>query len=663
MKLSNDPKKFFESVPTNLYENLEFRKELHVLLNSDVGFQQVFKAMMLEYPPIFFNCIAWTFNPRKIIGERNQPFILRPKQIKAVEAIDSWYKAGKEGVIDKSRDEGATELITKFLALQWLISPEFQALMGSRKEELVDSRTQWVNNRVLGDPSCLFHKVLYALNYCPSWLRPKQHEYDKTYLMLQNLKTGAVIKGESTNENFGAGARHSIAFVDEVGRVDYRLAQGIIETLGPVSDCVLYCSTHFYGVAHPYNGLLTGKFGDKKLLVLGWEDNPEKNEGLYRSPSPGELQIKDINSYRLLCPEIFDNIEEMETITIDDFSDDLSKYDLSFIADGGDSNEGGWRSFWYDEYCRNHSPRDVAQNVDRRPIGAGDIFFSPGTLRRMEIEHCFPAKFHGDFELDIDNKGKVTGALFIPASSGRFEWWGDLHNGRPSQKRNYVFTADISRGTGASNSTLGIYDTTSHEKLGSYVNPFLSPEKFADLVTGIWHWAGGGSRPYIIWEAQGPGDLFGPRLVWQGIGPLYEDRDKTKFTKPRKRRWGWQSSDNRKRNALLALDSALTAGVSGVKTQQHLIIHDVQAIREYETYIELPGGGIGPAHSISDSSGARQSHGDRVINDMLFIEAVEYQPPIEVTNKRSFPVNSAGARLKQRQRQTQLNKLNKRFLF
>jgi len=368
----DDPRDFFRAVPTEPLANLEFRKTLHRLLLSDKGFQRAYKEMLLEYPPLFYNTIAWTFNPQKPAGHRNQPFILRPAQIKAVEGFDYCYKNGKEVVLDKTRKEGASELITKFLAMQWLLSPEFQALMGSRKENLVDDKTQWSGGKISGNPSCLFHKVLYTLYFCPEWLKPKPNSFSKTNLLLQNLDNGAVIAGESTNDNFGAGSRHSIVFID-------------------VSDCVIYCSTHFYGVAHPYNQLLTGQFGQKEILTLAWEDNPEENVGLYRSPEPGVVAVRDIAYYRAKCPEVFNDIEADEPIKVEPIQDKLEKAGIAFVADGGDSNEGGWRSVWYDKIAAARSPRDIAQNIDRRPIGAGETFFSLATLRRMEMEHCRPA--------------------------------------------------------------------------------------------------------------------------------------------------------------------------------------------------------------------------------------------------------------------------------
>lgn len=660
----DSPEEFFSIIPTNILENLEFRKELHALLDKDSGFQRVFRQMLLDYPPLFYNSIAWTFNPKMPPGERNRPFILRPKQLPAVLKFNEWYKTGVEGVVDKSREEGATELITKFLAMQWLLSEEFTALMGSRREDLVDSRTQILNDRVIGDTSCLFHKVLYAIHYCPAWLKPKEGEFNKTYLMLQNYSNGAVIKGESTTENFGAGARHSIVFVDEIGRLEsYRLAEGIIETLGPVSNCVIYCSTHFYGVAHPYNKLLTGKFGHKDIIVLDWESNPEKNVGMYISPEPGKVQIRDIEYYRQRCPKVFNSIEAMEVFNPSQYASDLDLAGISFVDDGGDSNEGGWRSLWYDAYARDHSARDVAQNVDRRPIGAGDIFFSPATLRRIEVEHCREPEYIGDLSLGKDDQGRITSATFVNLENGNLAWWGALPDGRPDQTRNYILAGDISRGTGATNSVIGIYDTADHVKIGCYVTPHMSPEDFADITAGLWHWVGGISPAYVIWEAQGPGELFGKRLVFNRVYPLYEDRDTTKFHSPRKKRYGWQSSASRKYDAMIALDAALAAGVAGNTHQKRLLIYDVQAIREYETYINLPNGGVGPAHSITDSSGARRSHGDRVITDMLYIVAADFQLPLENEQHKKYPLNSFGRRLENRIFQAQNSESNRRFIY
>jgi len=661
---ADSPISFFEMIPTNLVENIAFRVNLHQKLEADKGFQKVFIEMVLDYPPLFYNSIAWTFNPRKPRGQKNLPFILRPAQIDAVEAIDKAFKEHYNAVLDKTRDEGATELITKYFAMHFLFNEQTQFLVGSRKAEFVDKGVELIGDKIVGAHKTLFHKLLYGVHTAPNWAKPEN--YLKTFMLLQNLDNGSVISGESTNENFGAGDRQSAVLVDELGRIEHRVARALTENLSDVTDSTFYCSTHFYGAAHPYNQLITQKIGDIKVIVLPWERNPEKNEGLYLSPNPGIIQIKDIDYYRDICPSVFNEVIEMQDFNVEVHEEELQQHDITFVADGGDRNEKGWRSVWYDHEETERSARNMAANIDRRAVGSGDTFFSLPALARMEEEHCRRPDHVGDIKLDstiTDNdKLIINSAAFIDNKRGKLQWWGKLVDGRPRQDHNYIIACDISRGTGASNSVAGIYDVNTSEKVGIWVDALTSPQDFADLTVGMCKWVGGSYwTPYLIWEGNGPGDLFEQRVVHHGYSFVYIRRTEGKIRKKKMGQRGWWSSREGKRRLLQDLDGAIDSAIKKDKTRKKLIIHDADSIREYENYIEYTAGGCGPARLIEESDNARALHGDRVIPDGLFVLASTIQPEAVAKKEKKRPKHCVGTRLEKRRQAAREKSLNKRF--
>jgi hypothetical protein len=125
-------------------------------------------------------------------------------------------------------------------------------------------------------------------------------------MKLENLDNGAILSGEATNPNFGAGDRRTAILLDEFGRVESSLAQSIRETVSDVSDSVIYNSTHAYGRGHAFAKLrYSGKI---KVVVLPWWQNPTKTNGLYRSPECGQVELLD-DYYLKNYPKVFDNYE------------------------------------------------------------------------------------------------------------------------------------------------------------------------------------------------------------------------------------------------------------------------------------------------------------------------------------------------------------------
>lgn len=612
---------FWKEIPREIGPNIKKRLQLQKELAKSESARDDFLQLCYEYPPIFFDLLLFTYNPRNRPGKRDVPFILRPAQVDAVVELNDGIINGIDKLIDKSRDEGATEIVIKLYLLHWLLIPQSSLLVGSRKEELVDRGTSvnYTTDRVYGDHKCLFHKFLYGLVKLPTWFRPP---INKTHMEIQNLANGSNFSGEATNPNFGAGDRRTSVYLDEFGRLDPKLANDIRNSINDVTDCVIYGSTHFYGRGHPFAKLRFSRTID--VITLPWWKNPVKNEGLYKSPKAGLIEIHDIDYWKKLYPKaFFKDVKRYEYNKLEQsMLINYPEINIKLNADG----LGNWRSPWYDREDFRRDPRDVAQNIDMNPVGAGDTFFDPIILQQIQSK-IKPPDFIGDVDFKQDSKGKIYGVKFIHQGGRKeFKWWGDLPYGKPNQNHNYIVGCDISLGVGTSNSVASIHDVNTGEKVGIFVTPYLAPEEFCDKVIAICYWVGGMTgKPYLIWEANGPGHIFDKRRKFHQYGYVYFNTQERRGSKKRTKQPGWYSTKVNKFDALLDLRTALSAGVSDIKSQKKLTVYDSKTLEEYEDYIFYENGDIGLTNAMEDSPGAKAGHGDRVIADAVCVVAMGEQ--------------------------------------
>ena len=624
--LLQNAKTFLAAIPNELNPNVEFRKKLHALLAEDKDAQATFLAMCVEEPAIAYNACFWGYNPRLKVNQRHIPFILRPHQLEMVRGLYDAIRDGHDILIDKSRDEGATEICSKFFTLYFLLFPDSNFLVGSRKEEYVDNGTTIDGSRVTGSYRTIFYKILYTLATMPQWMRPKM---DKKHMHLENLTNGSVIDGEATNPNFGAGDRRTAVLLDEFGRVEPDLAQNIRDSIADVTDCVIYNSTHFYGRGHPFAKLrFSGKI---PVLVLPWWKNPEKNAGLYKSPELNMIEVPDLAYYKTSFPEAFGPIEEQPTYRITDLEVDFLARGLSpsikFIADGA----AKWRSPWYDSQCDRRDPRDIASNLDMNPAGSGDMFFDGMTLQRIRADFLRKPTLIGDIEI-LTTGGRVCLKRMNPNGRGMVRWYTELVNGRPNQQHNYAVGCDISLGVGASNSVACVVDVNSCEISGIFITSRNSPEEFCDLVMGLCYWVGGKSgNPFLIWEANGgQGGLFDKRRKLNGYHYCYTERSERQKNRPQTSRFGWYSSRTSKEDLLAGLRAALSEGTKAEPRGIALRVYDADIISELEDYIYYESGEIGLSSCMADIGGARAAHGDTVIAAALACLGLVEQPKARV---------------------------------
>jgi hypothetical protein len=640
-KTFDSPESFFASIPRELKQNIQFRKVLHEILEKDTSLQKLFLQMMLAEPRIFFNAVTWTVNPRMPAGKRNFPFILRPKQEEVVRVLHDCIINQNDMGINKSRDEGATEIVTKMFALMSLI-PESYFIVGSRNQELVDSR---------GDPYTLMAKIDYAFETMPPWMKAVI-EYipmtDRKEMQLILPKVNSVIKGETTNESFSAGRRATAIFLDEFGRVEPRVAESIEGSVHDVSGCVIYGSTHWFGENHPFNKAL--KKSTTKVVNLLWFDNPVKAAGLYKSPDYDVIEIVDKAYYLEQYPQIFQSRPELleKPFKLSEVEKDLLLTMVSigstpkFIADKCESLPPGadmrspWHDFEFERRAGNY--RDFVSNVWGSPIGAQDSVFSTITLARMEKGLKSPV-FKGEISFS-DEDGKIVNVGISPGGRNRLLLWK-----LKDPTHNYVIGCDPSLGTGNSNSVAYIYDVNTCEAVGTWVCPNTPYEHFADTVVALARFF---NEAFVIFENNGGhGVNFGRRLQKRGYYRVYTQHTEDTKTKRLQNKLGWSSNPNSKSDLLGELGIALSEGLKTNPKFSSCIIFDQSTLDELRSYVFYENGDIGCSEEQDIKSGARKRHGDRVIALGLCILGSKYQAKAPKKEEKKVNIDSFAYRKEQ----------------
>lgn len=291
-----DIQTFIRTIPRNIEENLKFRENLNLLCQTNEDFKKTFLWLCKNSNQIFFDVLMWAFNPLEIAERRILPFILRPKQIIAFNTIEWCIDNQHDAGIEKSRKQGATEAVKLFVK-KCLFEKNVNFIVGSLKKEDVDNRP---------DPTTIFAKIDNAVEMLPEWMGVGEDLVERKDMIIHFKQTNSSIVGETTNENFSAGSRATAVFPDEFGRLPKNIAEMIEGAVHDVSRCIIYNSTHWLGINHPFN-LAINRETTKKVTLFWWE-NPEEMEGAYTSPQKDIVELIDENYYRQRWPELFNYV-------------------------------------------------------------------------------------------------------------------------------------------------------------------------------------------------------------------------------------------------------------------------------------------------------------------------------------------------------------------
>jgi len=187
-------------------DKLRERAKVLIYAPSDKEYQMLLKGLCKIDPVFFIEMFLFTKDPKE--KPATLPFILYPYEKDLIRWYEDRLENGKQGLVEKSRQMGVTWTSLAWLYYHWLFSEDFVALVGSRKEELVDKRDK---------DDTLYYKLDYFLNRTPKWLLPRGYNSlkDRRHMLLVNRENGSTIFGESSNADFGRGSTLSVVFMDE----------------------------------------------------------------------------------------------------------------------------------------------------------------------------------------------------------------------------------------------------------------------------------------------------------------------------------------------------------------------------------------------------------------------------------------------------------------
>lgn len=606
------------SVPKDPGANLQFRSSLLDAAETDQDMQVDLYTACSQSLLFWVNCFVFTVRvfeaeEGKTVQAKNRdlPYVTWPVQDRHLLRIEHCIDEGESLLTDKSRDMGATWDHLAALTHRFIFREGESHLMLSRKEEVVDGLSGLPKNYPhgpLADPGTLFGKIDYILSRLPEWMLPRMVRKN---MHLINLDTQGRIDGESSNATAGSSDRRTSIFLDEMAKM--KEAESVKRSTKDVTACRLVCSTP-NGAGTAYSKWRLS--GTIPVFPLMWWEHPEKAKGLYTA------------------------------------KDELDRWRI--------------RSPWYDQRCREDSPKEVAIEIDADHVGSGDLFFEANIIEQHRKlfakkplrKGAITWKKTASEEAICDSiRRRETKLISLTSNGGPWQFWIRFINGRLDQTKTYTLACDLGKGQGASNSVIAIMCNETREKVAEYADANTPPYEVAKIACATALWVGGrNKRPLIIWENNGdPGFDFGRQLVHVYRYPVvFFDRVVGTLREKRGKRYGWRSTPEKKASALGRLRRAYAHG--------KFINHSEAALAEALTYVHYEGGGIGPAELLHESDSTRKAHGDRVIADMLCITAVD-EAPGRKKSESIAPHNSFAGRLKAFKQRKEAAKKNETFDF
>ncbi len=263
------------------YDQVRIDREarLEILLTDPLA-QECAKDYYSTHPVEFIEDWCDTFDPRNA-GTNNatvMPFILFPRQRDLIEFIHTCYASEVPGLLEKSRDMGATWLCVSFSVWMFLFVKGARIGWGSRKAANVDK---------IGDMDSIFEKLRFQMRTIPRVFWPEGMTEDSMAYMKIHAPDGRSITGES-GDDIGRGGRTRIYFKDESAHYEHPEA---IEASLSDTTRVQFDLSSVNGLGNVFHRKRENGYewspgdpvqrGKTHVFIMDWRDHPAKTTTWY----------------------------------------------------------------------------------------------------------------------------------------------------------------------------------------------------------------------------------------------------------------------------------------------------------------------------------------------------------------------------------------------
>jgi phage terminase large subunit len=267
--------------PPNYTKRYAWRQEMLVKLRSNPELLADAVRHYRSRPIEFIEHWCDTFDPRNAgTGKPTRmPFIMFPRQRDFIEFLKSCLDNEADGLVEKSRDMGATWLAVAFSVWLFLFVPGASVGWGSRKAASVDR---------IGDIGSIFEKIRWTLRSIPREFWPPGFADDAmAFMKVTSASENTSITGES-GDDIGRGGRTLIYFKDEAAHYEHA---ELIEAALADNTRVQIDISSVNGLGNVFHrkreagiewhpGKLAQR-GKTNVFVMDWSDHPEKTQAWY----------------------------------------------------------------------------------------------------------------------------------------------------------------------------------------------------------------------------------------------------------------------------------------------------------------------------------------------------------------------------------------------
>ena len=609
----------YHLVPKDEMANLAFRKELLKEAAESIAFARKLREMCAEDILFYINAFCWTYDPRddKI---PHKPFITYGFQDTAVRELLDAIRKGRDVVVPKSRAMGASWVGLSVFEWFWHFHDGLTFLLISRNQDYVDK---------LGDPKALFYKIDYLHEKMPKWLLPTDRHLgrkdpNRKMLHLENADNGSVIAGESTTGDAGRGGRFTAIFIDEFAAFKVDEGFAALSATQAATNCRIFNSTP-QGQANAFAHVCFKTAA--RQVRMHWTEHPVYRQGLYEVKNG---VVKVLDDYRGEVSVLRKGqSEEREYLYPDNYPFEVSTDRM--------------RSIWYDLQCaRCATDQEISQELDIDFAGSDYQFFDPQFINALIDQHCFDPMFVGDFEFDAVD---LSANRLYQNKKGDFHLWMSVPGAGPLfpdfsflNGMKFAVGADVSMGTGASNSVASVANVDTGEKVAVYRTPNVEPKKFARICMAL---AKCFNDARLIWDATGStGRAFTKEVIEFGYPNIYYRESEGHVRKRISDQPGmYLQPDDR---------SLVFQDYREALSNFQFINRSKPGMEETLQFIMKPGAGVEHAAAAysQDPSGARSAHGDEAMADALVSRLVNQATKMKPKEEVEIPTYSVASRLR-----------------